>query len=161
MAQSILFNGFPNQGIQQRLGSHIAFLDATFFIIKDNGMYEIIHPFRYIQQLPNFCLYPATPKSANMPKEHKYHPSKRKGAPPRRNMNLTDIPIPTLALLVGSLGSQIRVEPLIVTILADSHGSDHHLGQWIEHMAGPHNLFRINIVTAPGLRVSELRQTTG
>ena len=89
----------------------------------------------------------------NMPKDQ---PPRNQKTPPRRNMTSS-----ILAALVGALASVIRVRPLNVTILADSHGIRTRLGRWGQHMSGPNNLFRIHIETAPGLTVSELLQTRG
>ena len=83
-------------------------------------------------------------------------PTNQKRTPTRRDLEAN-----FLAGMVGTLASQIIVRPITVTILGDSHCSEHRLGQFLRHMSGPTNIFRIRIISAAGLTVSELLQDTG
>ena len=83
-------------------------------------------------------------------------PTNQKRTPTRRDLEAN-----FLAGMVGALASQIIVRPIEVTILGDSNCSESRLGEFLRHMSGPTNIFRIRILSAPGLTVSELLQDTG
>ena len=66
-------------------------------------------------------------------------------------MNLSDVSHQILVSLFAVLASTVRVQPLVVVILADQHGLQEHLGRWIPEMCGPNNLFTVHIVCARAL----------